>query len=72
MSTRIQKLKEFEIDGFKPFENINVYHIVDFLFSYVNCKICPVIKDQDELGKCDMCFKNLQEWFLEESEKDDI
>jgi len=69
MSTRIQKLKEFEIDGFKPFENINAYHIVDFLFSYVNCKRCPVIKDQDG---CDMCFENLQKWFLEESEKDDI
>ena len=70
MSTRIKKLKDFEIDGFKPFENIYAYHIADFLVSHMSCKKCPVIKDQDELDECNMCFENLKDWFLNECKED--
>lgn len=59
---RFNKIKLFEIDGFKPFENVTLDDFIDFLVLNVTCKNCPVIKNID---KCDMCFGNLKKWFLD-------
>lgn len=62
---RFNKIKSFEIDGFRPFENVTLDGFIDFLVLNVNCKKCPVIKNIDDIDECDMCFENLKKWFLD-------
>ena len=65
---RYQKIKEIEIDGFRPFEDVFIDDFIDLLVSDVRCKKCPFLKDENseisECSECDMCFDKLKEWFM--------